>query len=325
VSLWIVRASCLVALMSVVPLGAIAEPLSLPNQFILNSVHLTGAPESAAVIGEGSYLLETRFSVTNSFVTEEGYVVDAEQRTTELALRAGVAKNLELGLTLPILWRGGGVFDHTIRQWHDTFDLPDGERETVPDDQYLVEGETKDGRFSLENEGFSLGNLKAELKQQLLGGWDEIGWQAQVGSRLSLPTTREGFGHRGLDASLSGAMGYLGASWELSIGGALLFYGDRTLGGLSYDTWHGEGFLSAEIELWSHVEVLLGLYGGQQSVNNVEGLPAGFLYLDTGLRVGLGGGQSVVFLVRENPYPSGQSADVTAVLSYFASFPEGSL
>ena len=276
-------------------------------------------------MSEGSYLLETRLSVTNSFVTEEGYVVDAEQRTTELVLRTGLARELELGLTLPVLWRGGGVFDHTIREWHETFDLPDGDRESVPDDQYKVEGETKEGRFSLDSEGFSLGNLRAELKQQLLGGLHEIGWQAQAGGRLSLPTTRDGFGHRGIDASLSGALGYQGARWEFSTGCALLYYGDRTLGGLSYDRWHGEAFLSAEIELWSHVEVLLGLYGGQQSLNNVEGLPAGFLYLDTGLRVGLGGGQSVVFLVRENPYPSEESADVTAVLSYTASFPEGSL
>jgi hypothetical protein len=297
-----------------------AEPLSLPNQFLLNSVHLSAAPESAAVVREGTYHFESRGSVTNSFVLEDGYVVDAEQRALELSLRAGASEDLELRATLPLLWRGGGVFDHTIRQWHEIFNLPDGDRDTVANDQYVVEGNTSSGTFAFEDKGFSLGNLSVGVKRQLLGSLGEMGWQAQAGGTLSLPTAREGFGHKGLDGAVTGVLGYLGAGWELSGGASLLLYGDRSINGLSYDAAHVEGFFNAEFELWPGVHALVGLYGGQQSVNNLAGLPGEFLYLDTGLRFEIGDDQNLILLVRENPYPSRESADVTGVLSYTTSF-----
>jgi len=302
------------------PLRAKADPLGIQNQFLLNSVHLSAAPESATTLSEGAFTFESRFSITNSFVSEDFYVVDAEQRTTDLAFGYGLPSQTELGFVLPIVWRGGGVFDHTIRQWHETFNLPDGARETVQDDQYSVQGQTDSGTFSFDEKGFSLGDLRLALKHQFWGSPETLGWQGSVGAEAALPTAREGFGQNGVDGALKLLAAYRGSGWVLDGGAAVLLYSDQKIDGIEYDAAHFEGFLGAEIELCEWLEARVGVYGGQQSIQNLSEMPGEFLYLDTGLESRVGAGQSIVLLVRENPYPSRQSADVTITLAYRVAF-----
>jgi hypothetical protein len=50
----------------------------------------------------------------------------------------GLSKRWALKLDIPFIYRGGGVFDHAIDEWHKLFSLPRASRPDVADDQFRL-------------------------------------------------------------------------------------------------------------------------------------------------------------------------------------------
>ena len=99
-----------------------------------------------AVVPKGESINSVTLDWTNEFfVNAEGgedLMLDGETQRVALRYRAGLAplfgQALEWSLEVPLIFTGGGVMDSGIESWHDTFGLPNANREDFPQDQYRI-------------------------------------------------------------------------------------------------------------------------------------------------------------------------------------------
>lgn len=99
-----------------------------------------------AVVPKGESVNSVTLDWTNEFFVRaeagEDLTLDGETQRVALRYRAGLApvfgQALEWSLEVPLLFTGGGVMDSGIESWHDTFGLPNANREDVPQDQYRI-------------------------------------------------------------------------------------------------------------------------------------------------------------------------------------------
>ncbi len=140
------------ALACLLPLLAAAEPgFAIRNEATLSRSATLPTLGEARVLDAGQ--LATRFTVdwSNEYVTQanarEALTIDAETQRVSFGFRRGIAEGVELGVDLPLLFTGGGALDSVIEGWHDAFGLPNGGREQVRQNrylvQYVVDGETR--------------------------------------------------------------------------------------------------------------------------------------------------------------------------------------
>ncbi len=294
----------------------LAQSLGLQDQFVLRSSHLGIVSDRAQVVAEGDFQTALRSSVTNTYLINDVYTVDLEQRVTELLLTYGANQDTQLDLVLPLAWRGGGVFDHGIREWHQWWGLPSADRDDVKNNQYLVEGETDKGTFNIPQTGFGFSNVNLRVKQRLSSfseGLSDL--VVSTALTLSLPTASPGFGHDAVDASFEILGGIRSGSWEFNSGLGFVMLWDRFEQGLEYRPLVPQSFLSAVYKPVEYLALTAALLGGVQPLNNVYGVPDGYVVLDLGASLQLGERNSCGLNVTENPYPSRASADVTVSLS----------
>ena len=195
------------------PLG----PLATGNQNPLAALYGLPAAAPADVVGAGQGILELRAALASSASSsedgDERVLLDGESTRLTLAVQYGVRKNLELGLEVPYLMHRDGFLDDLIIDWHDFFQLPQGDRQDLPRDrlayQYRRDGQTLiDRRDSVA--GF--GDLRLTGGVQL---WRDVrdGTTRSLALRasLELPTGEAerltGSGSTDLALWLSGAAG----------------------------------------------------------------------------------------------------------------------
>ena len=79
----------------------------------------------------------------------ESLIIDGETYRTSLTYRRGFGKRFEAFVDLPVLVHTGGVFDNFIEEWHEVFGLPQGGRDSAPQDRlairYVKDGKTLAG------------------------------------------------------------------------------------------------------------------------------------------------------------------------------------
>ena len=80
--------------------------------------------------------------ITNTLNVEtsvnESLYVDFEAYNLTLGGIYGLSERWALKLDIPFIYRGGGVFDHAIDEWHKLFSLPRANRPAVADDQFRL-------------------------------------------------------------------------------------------------------------------------------------------------------------------------------------------
>jgi len=142
----------LFALACLAPLMAAAEPgFAVRNEATLSRTATLPTLGESRVLDNGQFA--TRFTVdwSNEYVAQanarESLTVDAETERVTFGFRRGVAEGVELAVDLPLLFTGGGSLDGLIEGWHDAFGLPNGGRDRVRQDrylvQYMVDGQTR--------------------------------------------------------------------------------------------------------------------------------------------------------------------------------------
>ncbi len=291
-------------------------PIEVTNQYLPDTLHSTWSPRSPRIVESGTsgYSASFRWTSTNALVSDK-YLIDAENRELLLGYKYGVSDDFELGLEVPLLWRGSGVLDGFINSWHDFFGLPEGGRDHVADDRFVVSGVHHDGStFGISDEGFSLGNIRTRVAYSLVDGGEKQP-AVTVEGGVSLPVARDSFGANGPDFSLG-----LLVSRELIddlflYGGASVFYyTDTNISGLSYARFHNEDFLAFEWRVLSKLSAQISVLYSTETINNISGHDDYALYLDTGLSWEISHGTLVDATVRENPGAADSSADVSFVL-----------
>lgn len=103
----------------------------------------------------------------------EVMLVDAETREARLTLE-GSFMDGDIGwqLQLPYRYTGGGNLDSFIDSWHDTFDLPDGARSTLPRDQIRI-AYTRAGahQIDIDSSTSGLADIQASIGYELNTSW----------------------------------------------------------------------------------------------------------------------------------------------------------
>ncbi len=168
-------------------------PLGTRNQSPL--VQIFGLPyaETPRVLENGriaaSLSLNAASNFSGSTTGAEGIMLDGETYRYTLALRYGLGRRAEVGLDIPYVRQTGGFMDGFIKDWHNTFRLPQGGRDEAEDNQlafaYLRDGETG---FKQTEAGNGLGDIRLSGALQLTR--QDQGNPATTALRLSfkLPT-----------------------------------------------------------------------------------------------------------------------------------------
>ena len=224
------------------------DPLPLRDQFPLFLPFLDLPPRSAFLLPARAYRFETSVAYENThamsdhlwdvytqddFRTLDGkltrpileataaetdsrhaYLVDGETMNLTVAGSLGFGRRFEAGFSLPLYLHTGGFLDHTIDEYHDFFNLPDGGRKPFARNQYVV-AYTDDGRTVYLDEapsGISPGDLL--LTGRVAMARSQAGTSALSGTlALELPTGKSSRfdGNGSTDAALG-----LEASWRRS-------------------------------------------------------------------------------------------------------------
>lgn len=229
-------------------------PFETSDPYLLNLNRLAPWARSPEILPHLGIGLAVRGSWSNTYAfANQRYVIDGEVRTVTASLRLGLFDRIELGINLPYQWRGGGVMDEFIDNFHKAFGLPGADRSRVPEDRYGAFGlEVGGNSFTYDHKGYGFSDLILEGRVQLTQGGS---WAPAItaGLLLRLPTGRSKFDlSDGVDVSLTLDMSKrLGARspFVLYMGGALTYYSHAHLEGLTQLRVRGQFHLGFEWEL----------------------------------------------------------------------------
>jgi hypothetical protein len=199
------------------------DPLPLRSQFPLFLPFLDLPPRSAFLLAPRTYRLETNIAYENTHAMSQhlwevynqddfrtlggrltrpvleataaetdshhAYLVDGETMDLTVGASYGFGKRFEAGFSLPLYMHSGGFLDHTIDEYHQALNLPDGGRGPFATNQYVV-AYTDHGHTVYLDEppgGISQGDLLLTGRMALLAA--EGGTSALTGTlALELPT-----------------------------------------------------------------------------------------------------------------------------------------
>ena len=139
-------------------------PFRTTNQSPLAVIRAIPSDSSFTITPKGRFSSALTFDLasnyTSSSVATERILLDGESYRWTLSTRYGVTDRVEIGLDIPFILYGGGVFDSFIVGWHDTFLLPQGGRDTAVKNR-LHYSYSKDGKqkLLLDRSGYGFGDV----------------------------------------------------------------------------------------------------------------------------------------------------------------------
>jgi hypothetical protein len=156
-------------LMFICSLPCLAEDMEVTPFRTVNQsplVQIFGMPSdtSSTVVKSG----RTRVSLTQDIASNytvasnssERIHLDGESYRWILAARYGLTDRLEVGMDVPYLLSGGGFMDGFIVDWHKTFGLPQGGRDSAPKNK-LQYSYNQNGRqvLNMDRSGSGIGDI----------------------------------------------------------------------------------------------------------------------------------------------------------------------
>jgi len=208
-----------------------ATPFPTPSQGVFHLPFGLPPSDGASLLPDGTTRIALSLDIASTSLSHatprEVLILDGESRVVTLRVRRGLTHG-EVGAEIPWFWTGGGNFDSFIIEWHDTFSLPQGGRESTPRNRFRYDYR-RDGtqRILLTDPSPGIGDIRLTAGYPLAEG--EGGHLSLRGS-LSLPTgdpkRLRGIGAPSLALSLAGdrTRGPFGI-WG-SLGGSIAGEGD---------------------------------------------------------------------------------------------------
>lgn len=169
--------------------GDARGPLPIRNARPYNLLFLQFMPESPDTTPPGKNRFDLRLDLINNLLTRgysEGALVfeDNEYQRLTWSWRRGLTPRTELGVSVPVLWRNGGILDSLIRAWHKLWGFG---QETGPlyQSTLLLDNPTT-GAVIGKGNGFGLGETALTLKHSLVRATPRADLALRLG--LKLPT-----------------------------------------------------------------------------------------------------------------------------------------
>lgn len=219
------------------------------------------------------------------------FLVDGEALVLDATVRRGLARNLDVGVRVPVYGRTGGTLDGFIDWWHRVARTPDGKRPAFLRDAFRVEGVTTDKvPFSWnDRSGFGLGNVELDARWRVVEGAFGSASVALV-SRVSLPTGTGPFDGNGLGGGGQLVAGVpLGRAFDLYAGAGLTAQDEGPVDGVAYAPLRGHGFLAVEWRPWRRLSLVAETDAASRLVENVHSYPGVHWVVNVTARVDLGG------------------------------------
>lgn len=275
-------------------------PLEAREEFLPALPRLTLPARAADTLPVGRSLLRLDVDWGSDFAHRRGYLFDGEHSTLALSWRRGLARQLSLGLRLPLRYRGGGVLDGLIDAVH-SLGLPDGGRGRVPRNQLTVLAFAPGGA-PLQwqgRQGTGLGKLEIEAHWSPRAAASGAAGFALAG-RVALPTGTGVFAGGGVETAVQLLAGVaLGrrARLHAGLGGVL---SDRSFEGLRYERLRAYLFAGLEWQLGQRWSLLLQADGASRLLEQVEDYPGFQSYVRLGAKRDVGRGWRLEAGVSEN-------------------------
>ncbi|MGE0191319.1 MAG: DUF3187 family protein [Planctomycetota bacterium] len=229
------------------------------------------------------------------------FLIDAEHMTTAIELRHGLARGWDVGVRVPVWWRGAGFMDDVIDLFHETTGLMDNIRSAFDTNRYRIEGRNTLGLpFSWNDEkGWGLGRIELEVRRSLgchLGG----DWAVVL--RAGLATGSGPFRFRdGVDVGAQLVHSRcINRRLAFHGGIGIVRHGDRSLQGVHYAEWRPHWFAAIEFRATRRMSVLVQSGWADQLADNILGYPETHGYLDFGIAYQLSNRTTLEILVNEN-------------------------
>jgi hypothetical protein len=285
------------------PLGASEPPrgpTSIRDAQLLAQPRLTLPAVAAWTLAPGEWSIEASALWANSFSWTQDdpgedpkvrlFLIDGEAVTADLTVRRGLTPRIDVGVRVPLQWRGGGTLDGFIDWWHRAFNTPDGDRPLFLKNAFRVEGvTTQEQPFSWnDHAGLGLGDLELEARYRVRDGAFRAPSLAIVG-RVSLPTGTAPFDGNGLGAGAQ-LVGHVPLSerFDLHTGAGLTAQDPGPVRGVEYTPLRAAGFLAVEWRPWRRVSLVAETNVASRRVENIESYPGTHWYVNVTGRVDLG-------------------------------------
>ena len=111
-------------------------PFSAFNQSPLVQIYGLPHDTAAEIIPPGKFRMSINQDLSSNYTvsksSREQITLDGETYRLAFAARYGVAPGWEAGIEIPYLIQGGGFLDSFVVDWHRTFGLPQGGRDSAP-------------------------------------------------------------------------------------------------------------------------------------------------------------------------------------------------
>lgn len=306
------------------PLTIPRGPIEVRDEFIPAQLRLTLPATSPDPVGRGRWRLRAHFNWGSDFsfsqtgpaedpTSDRRFIVDGEHQTFELAARYGLSDAVDLGIRIPVQWRGGGVMDRFIDWFHQVFPSDDNDRPYFDRDRYRVEGRDGAGAYHTWNDAYGLGLGNVEL----LASWAVVpprarrDWRVAVLGRLGLPTGTGPFVTGSVDVGLQVALAkQIDRRWDLYGGFGGTYYSARRTRGWEYLPFRAYGFFAIEYRPWQRVSFLLQSDYGSRLIANIREYPAVQWYAQLGAKVDLNARWRAVIGFTENIIDQQSTLDV---------------
>ena len=172
---------------------SLKDPFATANRQPLVQVYGLPDAESARLHQPGDVSLSGALDIANSFSSSfennRAIFLDGESYRANLKLRFGLQEGWEVGLDLPYWLHDGGFMDGAIEDFHDLFDLDNGNRELFSRNQlryrYIDTSGPTTVLYTLDERSDGVGDLQLSASYQLSSSQEQY-WALRT--TLKLPT-----------------------------------------------------------------------------------------------------------------------------------------
>ena len=310
------------------PLTIPRGPVEVRDEFIPAQLRLTLPATSPDLVGRGRWRVGLHVDWGNDFsfsqtgaaedpASDRRFLVDGEHRTVSLAARYGLSRNVDVGIRVPVQWRGAGILDPFIDWFHEIFPSDDNDRPYFFQNKYRVEGRDGSGVYHTWNDayGTGLGNVELMTSWALSTPRSRRDWRASLTGRLGLPTGTGPFVTGSVDVGLQLSLAkQLARRWDVYGGFGGTWYSNIWTRGFEYVPLRAYGFLALEYRPWRRVSLLLQSDYGSRLIANIRDYPGVQWYVQVGAKYDLSARWRAVLGFTENIIDQQSTLDVGAWL-----------
>lgn len=235
-------------------------PLNLRGQSPFQMLHLSLSPSAPSTLPAHRWEGQLLTTWVNRWAVSEGnYFIDNETLRIAGKLKYGLTDWLQVGIEVPVLWRGGGVMDSFIEGFHRTFGLDNTRRDEFPHNRFRVEFDSPEGSIFVEDDaGIGLQDVVLSSQATMTCG-GTYNPASAIHFSVSLPTGRdkELYGTGGVDVSIALLFAKGLGDFYLYLNGGYVWFGTDEIGGIRLRKSQGTIFTGVEYRLWRRTSLIL--------------------------------------------------------------------